>query len=1405
MKRSTWGRRLISLALAISLVLTVTGSTRAAKKSEMPASDEGDFVWIEEEDVGGSEVEAEQSPEIEEDYDAEEEVRVFIVLQGESVLEAGFSARDLSGNRAAENFSDETEEQQNIVIKRIQHALQQDLVEIRYQFSLLDNAVSAVVKYKDIEKIKDVDGVEDVHVVPEYKLTDTARPSTITAGEMVGSYQTWDSGYTGLGQRIAIVDTGIDEDHPSFDAGAFAYGRKQTEKANGHRISEDDLLGIKDIENVLGQLRISQNGEKPEPASLFRSDKIAFAYNYVDDNLDVSHKASGEHGTHVAGIAAANEYVPAEGNTYQRQSEGVAGVAKDAQLLIMKVVGENDTAYTDDYMAAIEDALILDADVINLSLGTMNPGESVASQAEEYVNGILARLLGSDVIVSVSAGNNGAWADASRYGRNRTEDVNMNMVGAPGSYADVLTVASAVNAGYSGCGFQIGKRTYFYRDAEGNDNILPMTTLDTKGTGTDYEYVFLETFGEENDYANIDVRGKIVFVSKGIISYAEKHENAQKAGALALFIYNDSYGYTKMNLSNSKAVIPCAMVGYEESWSLQGEDGGTLRIFSKPVKDSQTASGYRMSGFSAWGVPGDLKLKPEITAPGENIYSTLSGGGYGSMSGTSMAAPSIAGMSALVSEYIQRNGLAEKTGLSIRTLTQALLMSTAVPLKEEKGIEYSPRKQGSGLANVQAATTTPVYLLAGQKDGNDGKVKAELGDDADKRGIYEFDFSLYNMSDENQYFALDSSILTEQAVGGRIGKSSYKLKPNVTFSSKNQVLVYDLNGNQKVDEEDALELLRHINGSVFLERVEYRKENFDFNRDGVINTVDAYRFLKELDAEKPTVNLYERTLEVEDEAAVHVKVVLSQSDRQYLDTRFKNGMYIDGFVYLNGSVPLSLPILAFYGNWSESPMFDPFDYLAYHNGGEEAVQAPYAALEKTNYLNYYVAEEEKEYCYASNMYLEDGDAQYLPERNAFSSNSGDKISSAVYTLIRNAAVVHTSITDDKTGKVYYEHSEENVQGSYYDPQQRKWCCTDTSTLLDWQGTDQKGNPLPEGTTVNITITALPQYYKDKPHQAGAGVTFCVPITIDNTRPELSDIQEVSEENIRLIFKDNRYTAAVKIYDEDKETLLKSYAVNQTRKGISTQITMEDPAQIFYIKLIDYAGNVSSYRVDRSRKDLVTPDEGNLIQKTKLPLAAICLISGNVTEKAAQKASEDVIFTRLTAEGKTVTLQVNIAEDTLATSGRIKIYYPAELLQLSDAVGGMSFRVEDINYNLNEDGKKGISYAWADTEKLVDGGGILTVTMEALDSANGQEITVGTEVVELFSEEEPVLVKNKLLSDKLTLDFGQESSTDHEGNAAANAAGNAVRTGDDTQLAGYALLCMLVLLVMIEQVKKKLAG
>ena len=176
-----------------------------------------------------------------------------------------------------------------------------------------------------------------------------------------------------------------------------------------------------------------------------------------------------------------------------------------------------------------------------------------------------------------------------------------------------------------------------------------------------------------------------------------------------------------------------------------------MTVYGKETANYLQSEYLSMSSFSSWGVPGDLSLKPEISAPGGSIYSVNGGTSatdqYELMSGTSMAAPQVAGMAALVQQYLRENEITV-SGLTSRALTQALLMSTSVPMRSEAGNgNYFPVfQQGSGFANVLAAVQTPVFMTV---DGMpDGKVKVELGEDAAREGVYTFRFRLNNLTGE---------------------------------------------------------------------------------------------------------------------------------------------------------------------------------------------------------------------------------------------------------------------------------------------------------------------------------------------------------------------------------------------------------------------------------------------------------------------------------------------------------------------------------------------------------------------------------------------------------------------------------------------------------------------------------
>ena len=175
---------------------------------------------------------------------------------------------------------------------------------------------------------------------------------------------------------------------------------------------------------------------------------------------------------------------------------------------------------------------------------------------------------------------------------------------------------------------------------------------------------------------------------------------------------------------------------------------------------------YKMSDFSSWGVSPDMRLKPEVTAPGGNIYSSVPGGGYQMMSGTSMATPQMTGASAVVLERVQNDPLFSSLNDRQKVdVVQNLIMGTAVPVVDPGqggGAYYSPRKQGAGLANLEAATNSSVYpTVNGAADSS--RPKADLGDGT--KG-WHFDVTLHNVSDTPATYELSSQALSENIEGG---------------------------------------------------------------------------------------------------------------------------------------------------------------------------------------------------------------------------------------------------------------------------------------------------------------------------------------------------------------------------------------------------------------------------------------------------------------------------------------------------------------------------------------------------------------------------------------------------------------------------------------------------------------
>lgn len=1243
--KKMWGTRVLAMLLVLALTAGLVPAALAANSEASVAFKQVPNDTLDtliRPDLAVGEIENAEMGEDTAAYQAHDLVRVSIILEDASTLEAYSDAAaegTLAEDAAAVSYRAALQRKQDSVVRKISSTIlgREDL-DVVWNLTLVANMISANVEYGKIEQIKQLPGVADVVLEQQYEPAaseNTVQPNMEISTGMTGTTTAWSTGYTGAGMRIAIIDTGLDTSHQSFDNGAYEYALEQNaarakESVEAYKASLD-LLDADEINEKLSLLHIK---EGVSAADLYRTEKVAYGYCYIDKDLDVTHETDteGEHGSHVAGIAAANRYLPDGNGGYVSALDSVHmhGAAPDAQVLVMKVFGDEGGAYDSDYTAAIEDAIVLGADTINLSLGSASPGPSKA-RTEAYQK-IFDDLENASSVVTVSSGNAGYWAkNADPIGYLYSDGVSMQTDGQPGSYANSLTVASVDNDGFIGNYLLIGQDPIAPSETTGFTN-KPISTI----VG-EHEFVF---FSEDATKYAVDAAGnnlllayadavkdKIVFVSRGQSSFYQKHDAAAAAGALACVVYNNQSGSINMDLSSSTATIPCVSITQDDGELVRtqaepvyAEDGTTVLYYTgkievrgkEPVRFNRD---YKtISEFSSWGVPGDLTLKPEIAAPGGNIYSLnglhnstsgMQGGhqDYELMSGTSMAAPQIAGIGALVKQYIESKGLS-RSDLTDRALAQSIMMSTAEPVVNNENDAYYPViQQGAGMVNAAAATSADSYIKM-QADATaswaDGKVKAELGDDPARTGSYDFSFTVNNLDGRTHAYALSAELFT-QALLDYEGQSymdtlTTPLSAAVTWTVNGRATDslsrdYDYNNDGRVDLEDG-QLLLDVASKKPGAKLLNAKAIADLNGDGAVTAYDAHLFLN---------LLQEATILVPANGKAEVVCHIRLLDRSALNTSYPTGAYVEGYVRVQGlatdegaaGTSHSIPVLGYYGSWSEPSMYDVGSLIDSIYGTE--TRAPYLGTTNSygytvsNFLNILYAGETESSAMVGNPV--DFDDEYLSVRNAFNNQGGNSISTLVFSLIRNAGNSRLQIVDSNTKTAYLDEEVGAATASYYSENANAWQHTRLQLGIDWSGTDASGNALPEGTSVDLTLTMAPEYYANADgsyrwDELKDGAKLSTHLTIDNTAPELVSVrQDLTQKTLAVTAMDNRYVAAVILWNmTDTPTPVSYILPNQPEDalGKTTDCTFDlsklSGGEKLLLQVVDYAYNASAYQL-----------------------------------------------------------------------------------------------------------------------------------------------------------------------------------------------------------------------------------
>ena len=452
--------------------------------------------------------------------------------------------------------------------------------------------------------------------------------------------------------------------------------------------------------------------------------QIIGGYDFVD-NDEMPEDING-HGTQVAGIIASN------GN--------LKGIAPNSKILMYKVSEDGESVPSNLIIKAIEKSIEDGADIINISLGI--------NQTNTKIDQAVNKAIKNNIFVVTAAGNFGP---------------ELSTIGSPGINPNAITVGATFNNVTSSlvATFEIEDKTF---------NVFPMVGTQALTDPITSQIIFGK-YGKVNDLLENDVKGSILLIERGsdieneIIYFSDKEKNAANVGARAIIVYNNEPGIFFGELIHEyvdegyEPTIPALSVSRDDGLIireiLQSDTKGTLDVFYHPDF---------VAYFSSRGPVSPFYIKPDLVAPGAFINTTDTDGNYKISSGTSFAAPHVAGTAALI---LQKNP--ELTPQEVKSI----LMTTTDIVYDQFNDRFPIDVSGNGRVNASNAISAdliimPPNLIFDLSSANQIQTK-----DLEIRGIDDQSASVrfeendaadfdYSLDDENMGI---SAKLTKQSLG----------------------------------------------------------------------------------------------------------------------------------------------------------------------------------------------------------------------------------------------------------------------------------------------------------------------------------------------------------------------------------------------------------------------------------------------------------------------------------------------------------------------------------------------------------------------------------------------------------------------------------------------------------------
>jgi|CXWL01.1.fsa_nt_gi uncharacterized repeat protein (TIGR01451 family) len=591
-----------------------------------------------------------------------------------------------------------------------------------YRLAKVANGFVVRVEPAKLAELRQLPGVRAV------RLVDPEEPQNSTSVPFVDAPPAWGdalglgTNLTGTGVKIGVIDTGIDYQHTNFGG----TGLLADYSANDRTVAPDAFFPTA---KVVGGVDLA--------GDTYNASGNGGTTGSTTPVPDADPMDCNRHGSHVAGTAAGYG-VNGDGTTFAGPWDGATpfagmrigpGVAPQASLYAIRVFGcQGSTSLTalgiDWAVDPNNDSDLSDhLDVINMSLGSnFGSVNDLTAQASDS-----AALAG--VIVVASAGNAGDT---------------FFITGSPGAAGRALSVAASQDSGQAGAFLTVNSPpsiagAYAAAASAYTDPTPPPPPAASGQTGS--VVLMVDATAPINDGCQAPtngaaIAGNIALVDRGTCNFNVKVQFAQTSGAIGVIVGNNAAGDPVPNVMGGAATIEMTIPGVSVSKATR--DAIVAALGSGPVNVTMNGgnAGDVIATFSSRGprrASSPIKLKPEITAPGFNITSTQTGASFAggscspncavslanaglnsslTISGTSMAAPHMAGVLALMRQEHPSWTVEELKALVMNYANHDTFLGA-----NSSGARFAPSRIGGGRVDVAKAAQGQVIAMSKDAPG----------------------------------------------------------------------------------------------------------------------------------------------------------------------------------------------------------------------------------------------------------------------------------------------------------------------------------------------------------------------------------------------------------------------------------------------------------------------------------------------------------------------------------------------------------------------------------------------------------------------------------------------------------------------------------------------------------------